>query len=101
MTYAINPLAVSAPPLAMDGKRTRHLKQYKPCAHLIRCLVVDDDPKIHKNVAHMLAKLRFQEVETAQRQPEVENIPITCPYELSITDLEMPNMDGYHLTQTI
>ena len=101
MTYAINPVAVSPSPLAMDGKRTRHLKQHKPSAHLIRCLVVDDDHTILKYVAHMLAMLGVQEVETAQRQPEVMEKLITGPYALLITDLEMPDMNGYHLAQTI
>lgn len=101
MTYVINPVAVSASPLAMDGKRTHHLKQYKPSAHLIRCLVVDDDRTILKYVARMLTILGFREVETAQRQPEVTNKLIACPYALLITDLEMPDMNGYHLAQTI
>ena len=101
MTYVINPVAVSALPLAMDGRRTHHLKQYKPSAHLIRCLVVDDDRTILKYVVRMLAMLGFQEVETAQRQPEVMNKLITGPYALLITDLEMPDMNGYHLAQTI
>jgi CheY-like chemotaxis protein len=101
MTYVNNPVAVSVSPLAMDGRRTHHLKQYKPSAHLIRCLVVDDDRMILKYVARMLAMLGFQEVETAQRQPEVMNKLITGPYALLITDLEMPDMNGYHLAQTI
>lgn len=101
MTYVINPVAVSASPLAMDGRWTRHLKQYKPSAHLIRCLVVDDDRTILKYVARMLAMLGFQEVEIAQRQPEVMNKLIAGPYALLITDLEMPAMNGYHLAQKI
>lgn len=101
MTYVINPVAVSVSPLAMEGGRTPHLKEYKPIAHLFRCLVVDDDRTILKYVARMLAMLGFQEVETAQRQPEVMNKLITGPYALLITDLEMPDMNGYHLAQTI
>lgn len=101
MTYVKNPVAVSASPLDMDGRRTHHLKQYKPSAHLIRCLVVDDDRTILKYVARMLAMLGFQEVETAQRQPEVMEKLVTGPYALLITDLEMPDMNGYHLTQKI
>jgi CheY-like chemotaxis protein len=101
MTYVINPVAVSVSPLAMEGGRTPHLKEYKPIAHLFRCLVVDDDRTILKYVARMLAMIGFQEVETAQRQPEVMNKLITGPYALLITDLEMPDMNGYHLAQTI
>ena len=79
MTCVINTAAVSASPLAMDDKRTHHLKQNKPSAHPIRCLVVDDDHTILKYVAHMLAMLGIQEVETAQRQPEVMNKLIAAP----------------------
>lgn len=100
MTCVTNPVPGSAS-LAMDGKRAHHLKQNKPSAHPIRCLVVDDDHMILKYVAHMLAMLGIQEVETAQRQPEVMNKLIAGSYELLITDLEMPDMNGYHLTQTI
>jgi hypothetical protein len=48
MTYVINPVAVSVSPLAMEGGRTPHLKEYKPIAYLLRCLVVDDDRTILK-----------------------------------------------------
>ena len=97
----MNPVAVSALPLAMDGRRTHPLEQYKPSAHLTRGLVVDDDQMILKYVAQMLSMLGFQEVEVAQRQPEVMKKLITGPYALLITDLEMPDMNGYHLTQKI
>jgi DNA-binding response OmpR family regulator len=101
MTYVINPVAVSASPLAMDGRRTRHLNQNKPSAHPIRCLVVDDDQTILKCLAYMLAMLGFQGVETTQRQPEVMTKLIAGPYQLLITDLEMPDINVCHLTQTI
>ena len=59
--------------------------------------MVDDDRTILKYVAHMLAMLGLQEVQIAQRQPEVMNKLIAGCYTLSITDLEMPDMNGYHL----
>ena len=87
--------------MARDGRWTRHLKQHKPSAYLVRCLVVDDDRTNLKYVAHMLAILGFQEVETAQRQPEVMDKLIAGLCALMTTDLEMPDMNGYHLARTI
>jgi CheY-like chemotaxis protein len=101
MTYVRNPVAVSASPLAMDGKRACDSKQYEPNAHKIRSLVVDDDRTILKYVARMLVTLGFQTVEIAQRQPEVMEKLFTGPYALVITDMEMPDMNGYHLAQKI
>ena len=101
MINVINPVAVSASPLAMDGRRTRHLKQNKPRLHPIRWLVVDDDPTILKYVAHMLAILGFHKSETAQYLPEVTKKLITGTYEFLIADLEMSDMNGYGLAQKI
>lgn len=94
-------------PLCKDpllGENCRHgscLKQNKPSAHPNRCIVVDDDHAIIEYVVRLLAMLGFQGVETAQSQPDVMNKFIFGPYELLITDLEMPDMNGYRLTQTV
>ena len=83
MTYVTNPkTAGRASPLAMDVRRTHHLKQNEPSAHPIRCLVVDDDHTILKYVAHMLAMLGFQEVGIAQRQPDVMEKLIAGPHSV-------------------
>ena len=63
-------------------------------------LVVDDDGKILKYVAQMLTRLGCQ-VQTAQEKPDVMNKLTTGTYDLLVTDLEMPEMNGYHLTQNI
>lgn len=89
------------PLLAVNCRQESCLKQNKPDSHPIRCLVVDDDHTIIKIVVLLLAMLGFKGVETAQRQPDVMNKLIASPYELLITDLEMPDMNGYHLAQTV
>lgn len=101
MQYATNPLVGRESPWTLDGRQTRHLKQNLPGYHPTRCLVVDDEREILKYVVHMLAMLGFHEVETAQRQPEVNKRQIANSYELLITDLEMPDMNGYRLAQTM
>jgi CheY-like chemotaxis protein len=63
-------------------------------------LVVDDDGKILKYVAQMLTRLGCQ-VQTAQEKPDVMNKLTTGTYDLLLTDLEMPEMNGYHLTLSI
>lgn len=88
-------------PLPVDCTETHHLKYTKQGSHNIRSLVVDDDNTILTYVSNMLVKLGFQKVETAQTKPEVMNRLTDGPYHLLITDLEMPDMNGYQLSDTI
>lgn len=82
------------------GARTRALLEANmPDSHPIRCLVVDDDPTIINFMTYMFTMLGFQEVETAKNLPEVTKKLIAGPYELLVTDLEMPDMNGYRLAQ--
>ena len=67
----------------------------------VRSLVIDDDSTILKYVALILARLKFQEVETAQKKPDVMKKLAAGPYDLLITDLEMPDMNGFHLSQMV
>lgn len=61
-----------------------------------RCLVVDDDPIILRLVAEMLAELGF-EVGTAENGLKALSKIVTCGYDLVMTDLEMPVMNGFTL----
>lgn len=89
------------PPLGERFQQEPFWKQNEPGAHPDRCLVVDDDPTIIEYVARLLAMVGFAEVETAQGRPDVMNKLDSGPYQLLITDLEMPDMNGYQLTQTV
>jgi CheY-like chemotaxis protein len=95
-------LAVESRPLPSDlgGTVTHPLRQKKQDGQRLRSLVVDDDNMILKYVAQMLDRLGCQ-VETAQERPDVMNKLTTGTYDLLVTDLEMPEMNGYHLTQRI
>jgi CheY-like chemotaxis protein len=97
---SISPAAVGLVSVEQRGQ-DRYWKQNMPDTHPIRCLVVDDDQTILKYVAQMLAILEFEEAETAQTHPEVMNKIIAGPHELLITDLEMPDMYGYVLSQNM
>lgn len=96
-----NPMTPVGVGLVLEEVRghERYWKQNLPDANPIRCLVVDDDHTILKYVARMLAMLELVEVETAQSLPELTNKLVAGPYELLITDLEMPDMNGYDLAQ--
>jgi CheY-like chemotaxis protein len=89
------------PPLGETFRQEPFWKQNESGAHPNRCLVVDDDPTVIEYVARLLEKVGFAEVETAQRRPDVMNKLDSGPYQLLITDLEMPDMNGYQLTQTV
>ncbi len=92
MTYAINTVENQAPVLAAGGRLPHHP---------LRCLVVDDNPTILKCMADLLSELGFQEVDTAQKKPELMNKLNTGPYDLLVTDLEMPDMNGFNLSNMI
>jgi two-component system capsular synthesis sensor histidine kinase RcsC len=89
------------PPWAADATETHGPKKHEQGGYPLRSLVVDDDNVILKTVAQMLVSLGFRRVETAQRRPELVNKLSAGPYDLLLTDLEMPDMNGYHLTQKI
>ncbi len=92
---------VMDPVLAVNCRQDPCLEQIKPGANPIRCLVVDDDLTIINYVTRLLAMLGMKRVKTAQRHTDLVNKLIVGPYELLITDLEMPDMNGYRLTQAV
>ena len=61
-----------------------------------RCLVVDDDEIILRLVAEMLSEFGF-EVDTAENGLKALGKIVTYGYDLVMTDLEMPVMNGFTL----
>jgi len=98
MTYASIIVESKPPPLALGDIEMHHRKQKKPGAYPLRCLVVDDDGNVLKFVAQMLAMTGFRKVDTAQKKPELMNKLANGSYDLLVTDLEMPDMNGFDLT---
>jgi PAS domain S-box-containing protein len=83
------------------------LAQSKPCSakravgdqrvleHTGRVLVIDDEPRITRSVAHML---RHHEVTVAHDGREgVEKIKHEAPFDVIVCDLMMPNFTGMDL----
>ena len=101
MTHDTIAAVCNTPSLPADDRETPHPYPNKHGAHHIRSLVVDDDKNILNYVAHMLAMLGCQKVETARKKPDVMNKLTIGPYDLVVTDLEMPDINGYNLTHTI
>ena len=101
MTNSIDTATSKAPQFVMDGFETHHPKQKKQGARPIRSLVVDDDHTILKFVARLLSGFGYAKVETAQKNPEMMSRLTAGPYDLLVTDLEMPDMNGFHLAQMI
>ncbi len=65
-----------------------------------RCLVIDDNKVVLQFVARMTARLGYQ-VETAETKADVTARLATAPYDLIVTDLEMPEMNGFNLAMMI
>ena len=63
--------------------------------------MVDDEHTNLQNVAKILFRFGYAKVETAQNNPEMMSKLTTGPYDLLVTDLEMPDMNGFHLAQMI
>ncbi|MDA8137611.1 MAG: response regulator [Desulfobacteraceae bacterium] len=101
MTYGIETIENKAPPLITGGLETHLPKQKEQDSQPLRSLVVDDDGIVLKYVAQMLSRLGCPKVETAQKKPELLNKLVTGPFDLMVTDLEMPDMNGFHLSQMI
>lgn len=71
-----------------------------PAAKAIRCLIVDDDPLQSEMTAAMLGSLGAEAVccpdpEGALRLAEAQE------FDLLLTDIQMPRMDGFHLLELI
>ena len=100
MTYSAQTVENRSPSLLMGGVEPND-RQFRRAGHQLRCLVVDDDGNVLKIVADMLSMIGFQRVDTAQMKPELMNKLATGSYDLLVTDLEMPDMNGFDLSHRI
>lgn len=67
-----------------------------------RVLVVDDEDKILFVVRHALARLGAEcQVQTARDGRQALEMARDAPFDLVVTDLRMPEMDGIELTQAL
>jgi DNA-binding response OmpR family regulator len=88
------------PRLADNGTLIHMKHQNGQAQRAPRCLVIDDTPDVRQAVASMLTRLGYQ-VDSAATKAEVTSSLAGCQYELIVTDLEMPDMSGYHLAITL
>jgi two-component system, chemotaxis family, chemotaxis protein CheY len=63
-------------------------------------LVVDDSPTVRKFVSLSLEMQGFKVVSACDGMDALEKLP-TAHVDLVITDLNMPNMDGYEFIRTL
>ncbi len=72
--------------------------------HGLRVLVVDDDLGVRNMVVRLLKGLSFQASAAATAQQALSMLsdaPVDAPYEVVITDWQMPDMDGLALADHI
>ncbi len=72
----------------------------------LKILVVDDMPTMRKVVIHMLNELNLKNVSQAEDGQEawskiVEAHKASSPYELIISDVNMPKMNGIELLEKV
>jgi two-component system chemotaxis response regulator CheY len=65
-----------------------------------KILIADDSPTIRKFVAFSLKALGYEVIAACDGMEAVELLP-TSNIDLIITDLNMPNMDGFELIETV
>jgi two-component system chemotaxis response regulator CheY len=65
-----------------------------------KILIADDSPTIRKFVAFSLTLQGFDVIATCDGMEAVEKLP-SNKIDLVITDLNMPNMDGFELIKSI
>jgi len=75
---------------------------------MLRLLTVDDSPTIRMSLGRVLERAGFQDVTLCcdgQEAWELVQQRFTetgrLPFDLVLTDIEMPRMDGLHLTKNI
>jgi CheY-like chemotaxis protein len=67
-----------------------------------RILIVDDEEKILFVLRHALARLGEScQVQTAENGRQALEMVRAAPFDLVVTDLRMPEMDGIALTQAL
>lgn len=64
----------------------------------MRVLIAEDEPFHCEVLQRMLTVLGFRDVAMATNGMEALNIASKDPFHLVITDMDMPEMDGIHLT---
>jgi YesN/AraC family two-component response regulator len=68
-------------------------------SHIVKILIVEDEPLIRMDLAGLLAEMGFLIVETANADDAIIELEIDSAIRAVITDLEMPGtMDGLALT---
>jgi DNA-binding response OmpR family regulator len=83
-------------PMAAPVAPSRFGVKVKEETGTFRCLVVDDNTVIMRLVAQMLEAVGYQ-VDTAQNGSRALSKASACRYDLVVTDLDMPKVDGYSL----
>jgi excisionase family DNA binding protein len=84
----------------IDAWLNAHGASVKNSSERPRVLVVDDEPAVRTLVAKTLAACDY-DVETAEDGPSALERMKTTSYDLLITDLKMPGMDGLSVVREV
>ncbi|RMG63191.1 MAG: response regulator [Calditrichaeota bacterium] len=88
-------LDIGSPTKAEKKRSRKHISGRKP-----RALVVDDSLSIRKYVSSLLFQKGF-EVESARNGYEALDLLKSKPFDIVVTDLEMPKLSGYELIEAL
>ena len=75
-------------------------KSQQPSGHKLSALVVDDAPDITTLLAHVLRRAGY-DVTTAFSAPAALAAARTHSFDLVVSDIGMPGMDGYELATSL
>ena len=87
--------------LGGEGFRTKPgLSRKSPTQCKPLAIVADDSVALRKSATRFLERIGYQVI-TAQNGREAMNLMDSCYPSILVTDLEMPQMDGFELTRSV
>jgi CheY-like chemotaxis protein len=67
----------------------------------VKALVADDDPAVLSTIAHALARLGYAVARAASGAELVDRLADQGPFDLIVTDISMPWMDGVNAIRSM
>ena len=74
---------------------------FKPVSEMISLLIVDDAAPMRNSIRFSLQQIGFRDIDTANSGREALAVMRANPYDIMITDLNMPQMTGIELVEVM
>ena len=92
-------VSIKFPVEGVSRERQRTQRAARPAAAAARCLVVDDDPQVREMIRDILSNAGHQVVVATDGSDGVAKFKADSAFDLVITDLAMPKLNGLQLAR--